>query len=162
MLQGPPILTRTDTLFTYATFCLALAVIGFAIGIGVGLSELYRQRSALEVEPKINAWLMAQTELELQRLIGALDRYVSDVDPASHDDLVMRFDLFWSRLPVLQSGRQSEALRQLPGFDATVLRIQADLHAVEDDVLLLRPDDIAARSEEHTSELQSLMRISSA
>src|SRR3546814_10462548 len=86
---------------------------------------------------------MAQTELELQRLIGALDRYVSDVDPASHDDLVMRFDLFWSRLPVLQSGRQSEALRQLPGFDATVLRIQADLHAVEDDVLLLRTDDIA-------------------
>src|SRR3546814_2849656 len=86
---------------------LVLAFIGFAISIGVGLSELYRQRSALEVEPKINAWLMAQTELELQRLIGALDRYVSDVDPASHDDLVMRFDLFWSRLPVLQSGRRS-------------------------------------------------------
>lgn len=121
---------------------LIVSLVGFTISIGIGLNEIYRHRLALDAQYKINAWLITQAELEMQRLVHTLDRYFSEVEPASHGDLAMRFDLFWSRLPVLLTGSQSEALRNVPGLEATILRIQADLEAIEKQILSLRPDDV--------------------
>src|SRR3546814_3791903 len=77
--------------------------------------------------------------------------------------------LFGRYLEARAKGRTSEAIKRLMGLQPKTARVVRDGETVEvpldqvtvGDVLLVRPGEkIAVRSAEHTSELQSLMRIS--
>src|SRR3546814_8886422 len=79
--------------------------------------------------------------------------------------------LFGRYLEARAKGRPSEAIKRLMGLQPKTARVVRDGETVEvpldqvtvGDVLLVRPGEkiaVDGRSEEHTSELQSLMRIS--
>ena len=52
-------------------------------------------------------WSAAQAEIELLRLLDALNRYVREDAPVDLDQLVERFYILWSRVPLLLTGSES-------------------------------------------------------
>ena len=56
-------------------------------------------------------WSAAQAEIELLRLLDALNRYVREDAPVDSDQLVERFYILWSRIPLLLTGSESVHVR---------------------------------------------------
>ena len=85
-------------------------------------------------------WMASRAEFELQRLLAALDRYALGRTDVDHEDLLVRFDIFWSRLPLLVEGIDSTSIRSVEGA-AMVPDMIAQLERLEPAVMALRPGD---------------------
>ena len=83
----------------------------------------------------MNFWLVSQADYELQRLRHALDAYALGHPDYDREALVQRFDIFWSRLPLLIEGNDS-ALIQDSGAAAVVTRLIDALERIEPDLSL--------------------------
>src|SRR3546814_6477313 len=142
MIRRPPRSTRTDTLFPYTTLFRSFI---FGAGVDVGLVPV----ALLIPERAADREAVRQAKVE-QRLPGALVEA-----PVSRAELARDFAV--ARVGGLDqhgAGR-GVAAEQCP------LRTFQHLHAFDIDqfgVQAIGARDV--RSEEHTSELQSLMRIS--
>jgi PAS domain-containing protein len=127
-----------------ATYVLVAAIIGLAISVVLGLNQMIEKRESFETDPRVEVWLASQVELEHLKLINALDAYRSANDDTSLDDLLIRFDIFWSRLLILVEGGETERLREVEGLTQTVTQTIGGLEAIEPDILNLRREDSAA------------------
>jgi diguanylate cyclase (GGDEF)-like protein len=91
----------------------------------------------------VSLWLVSRAEVELQRLLSTLDRYSLGHPDVDHDDLVGRFEIFWSRLPLLIEGIDSTSVQSVDSA-ATVSGIIRAAERLEADVMALRPGDSVA------------------
>ena len=110
------------------------------------LFSFHRIKEQHEMELRdvdVSLWLASRAEFELQRLLVALDRYALGRADVDHDDLMARFEIFWSRLPLLVEGVDSASIRSLEGA-ATVPEMIAQLERLEPALTALRPGDRAA------------------
>ena len=91
---------------------LTTIVVLFAILLYLGWStfgELERQRQG----PTDSAqWAIYQTSLEFHRLNNAFSAYRSDGSAANLKEFTKRFDIFYSRVKALDTGRALDALSQ--------------------------------------------------
>jgi diguanylate cyclase (GGDEF)-like protein len=113
---------------------------------GCLLFSLHRigQQHELELrEVDVSLWLVSRAEVELQRLLSTLDRYSLGHPEVGHDDLVSRFEIFWSRLPLLIEGVDSTSVQSVDSA-ATVPGIISAVERLETDVMALRPGDRVA------------------
>ena len=134
-----------------ATYVLVAAIIGLAISVVLGLNQMIEKRESFQTDPRVEVWLVSQVELEHLKLINTLDAYrdLSDsLRGASHkvdlDELLTRFDIFWSRLLVLNQGAESKRLREVDALSQTVARVIATLEKIEPKILNLQRNDAAA------------------
>ncbi len=110
------------------------------------LFSFHRIRQQHETELRdvdVSLWMASRAEFELQRLLVALDRYAMGRDDVDHQEVLKRFEIFWSRLPILAQGRDSASIRSLEG-SATVPQMVAQLERLEPAVRALRRGDRAA------------------
>jgi diguanylate cyclase (GGDEF)-like protein len=110
------------------------------------LFSFHRIKEQHEIELRdvdVSLWLASRAEFELQRLLVALDRYALGRADVDHQDLMARFEIFWSRLPLLVEGIDSASIRSLEGA-ATVPEMIAQLERLEPAISALRPGDRAA------------------
>jgi diguanylate cyclase (GGDEF)-like protein len=122
---------------------LALAVVVFT---GCLLFSFHRIKEQHEFELReldTSLWLASRAEYQLQRLISMLDRYALGRSEVDHHELMERFEIFWSRLPLLVEGVDSEPIQALPGA-AAVPHLIAEMERLEPQVTALRPGDYAA------------------
>ncbi len=77
---------------------------------------LIQQRELVEKESRINIWLLAQTEIEFIRFSESLKDFELDPGPDTAQEARDRFEIFWSRLPPLLEGKQTEDLRAIEGL----------------------------------------------
>ena len=117
-----------------ATYVLVAAIIGLAISVILGLNQMIEKRESFQTDPRVEVWLVSQVELEHLRLIRSLDTYHHTVGQASLDDLLTRFDIFWSRLLVISEGGESQRLREIAGLDQTIVQVIATLEIIEPDI----------------------------
>src|SRR3546814_6324458 len=156
MIRGPPRCTRTDTLFPYTTLFRSLR-----------LTDNPALRLALAHHDRIVPLFIADFEAELPWAPGAASRWWL------HHSLARLDGALGTRgCPLLiREGESLAELRRLireTGAEAVYWNRLYEPAIVERDRIIkaaLRDDGVAAhsqlaRSEEHTSELQSLMRIS--
>jgi diguanylate cyclase (GGDEF)-like protein len=125
---------------------LALAVLVFT---GCLLFSFHRIKQQHEIELRevdTSMWLASRAEYQLQRLLSTLDRYALGRPEVDHDQLLARFEIFWSRLPLLIEGVDSESIQTVPGA-AAVPGLIAELERLEPQVTALRPGDRAAYME---------------
>jgi diguanylate cyclase (GGDEF)-like protein len=110
--------------------------------------SFYKLRQQHEVELQdvgMNFWLVSQADYELQRLRHALDAYALGDPDYDREALMQRFEIFWSRLPLLIEGTDS-ALIQESGARAIVARLIDALERIEPDLEALeRHDDTTHR-----------------
>jgi signal transduction histidine kinase/CheY-like chemotaxis protein len=118
----------------------------FVIAIFLSFQALFDQKRIIEQDSRVNLWFLAQTEIEYLNLMEALSPSVATQKELDHDRLVERFELFWSRLPILMSGSQSERLRAVPGLVKTVGDFIHTLEEIEpelEDADNLTPEKLA-------------------
>jgi diguanylate cyclase (GGDEF)-like protein len=122
---------------------LAAAALLFTGFLVLSFHKLRQQHEVELQDVGMNFWLVSQADYELQRLRHALDAYALGDPDYDHEALVQRFDIFWSRLPLLLEGIDS-ALIQESGAATVVTRLIDRLERIEPDLQALTPHDDAA------------------
>lgn len=112
-----------------------------------GVQNLETQRTAVIDGLRTSSWIVSQAVLEHQRLLRAVERFAAG-DPAVGVAAVrLRFEVFWSRIPLLDNGREAVMLRDLPGIPALPRDMIAMMHALEPRIARIadrNPADLAA------------------
>ena len=127
---------------TAVTLCLALALLALAV---VHHSWSSRERDAYTYLVRTNYWIASQLELELLEFLSTVDRFVLADGEASHDEVLLQFDLLWSRIPVFLKGPEAAAAREVDGAISTVTGLLSTLRRLEPIVSQLTPRDDAGR-----------------
>jgi signal transduction histidine kinase/ActR/RegA family two-component response regulator len=111
---------------------------GFALAAGVFLvaifflfQALFNQKVLIEQQSRVNIWFLAQTEIEYLNFVSALDLYSLGDERLTKDGLIDRFEIFWSRLPVLLTGQPTKPLRQVEGLVEAANGLVKSMEALE-------------------------------
>ena len=91
-------------------------------------------------------WIAAQTQLEFQRFTGALDRYALGDPTVGRDELIERYDVMWSRFPIVLTGLEAVSIRRVKDVTEGTAEIFEAVKALEDRIVELKPGDRAARA----------------
>jgi signal transduction histidine kinase/CheY-like chemotaxis protein len=133
---------RGSILSRYAVLALASAI--FFVAIFFLFLTLFKQKDLIERQSRVNIWFLAQTEIEYLNFIEAFDQFALNDEHMTKDVLIDRFEIFWSRLPVLLKGQQSEQLRLVEGLVETVTGLVHRLEELEPVLTNVSRDDRAA------------------
>ncbi len=134
--------TRSRHVFGRYGFIMS-ALLVFAVGLFFSFNNMLEQKRLIEKESRINLWFLAQAEIEYLRLLEALALYGQPDTGLGKDELQLRFEIFWSRLPVLLEGPQTEVLREVPQFETTVRELLGVLQQAEPQIERLGVGDRA-------------------
>jgi signal transduction histidine kinase len=104
-------------------------------------SELRRERAGYNYLLTTNNWALSQLEFEVERFLGALDRFMLGVPDMDSNALTLRFDILWSRIPVLMLAEETAEVRTIDGAVELLEDFEAALNEIERDLLALTPND---------------------
>jgi two-component system cell cycle sensor histidine kinase PleC len=121
-----------------------LALVVFAASLAWGLYRLSSRLDLIHASESTGTWIAVQAETEYLRLLDVLDRYGHGDPAAGRDELVQRFEIFWSRLPLISIGVEAQQLRTIPGLAEQVAAMIDTLESVEPELLALAPGDAGA------------------
>jgi diguanylate cyclase (GGDEF)-like protein len=110
---------------------------------GCLLFSFHRTNQQHELELRdvdVSLWLASRAEFELQRLLSTLDRYALGRSDVDHEALMKRFEIFWSRLPLLVEGDDSASIQAVENAARVPVMIR-ELERLEPEVIALRPGD---------------------
>jgi signal transduction histidine kinase len=127
--------------------------IGVSVGVGIMLLILIAiQQYSTETERKAyayltrtNHWIASEMQREMLGFLVDLDGYVMG-QGVSHDHVLMKYDLLWSRFPIFLTGPEASTARSVPGAFETVQALFEAVRRIEPDVQTLQPGDLAARN----------------
>jgi signal transduction histidine kinase/ActR/RegA family two-component response regulator len=123
----------------YAVLALASAI--FFVAIFFLFLTLFKQKDLIERQSRVNIWFLAQTEIEYLNFIETFDQFALADQHVTKDVLIDRFEIFWSRLPVLLKGQQSEQLRLVDGLVETATALVHKLEELEPALAAVSRDD---------------------
>lgn len=123
---------------TTVTLGLAIVLIAFAV---VHHSWSSRERDAYTYLVRTNYWIASQLELELIEFLSMVDRFVLTGDEANREEVLLQFDLLWSRIPIFLNGPEAAAAREVEGAVGTVSGLLEALQRLEPIVGQLAPGD---------------------
>ncbi len=128
--------------FRKAYVGLGVAAIGFSILLFVGLRQLDGQRAAIRDVFVTGGWVAVQSQVELARFLDELGAY--NAGTSTHDDVLLRFELLFSRADILTVGEESALVRELPGAVETIRDLIRRLNALEPQIESLVAGDTAS------------------
>jgi hypothetical protein len=130
-------------LVTYVA--LSLATLVLAVALYLILANLRQQTRDSQAPFQVNIiWYASQIETELLVLLDLLGSYYAANESVTHDDVVDRFDIFWSRVEATENGSNGELFMSYQGARETIQRAKDTLVLVEPDVMSLEPGDRVA------------------
>lgn len=112
-----------------------------ALIVVVGLQIRKEQQLQLTAY-RTGTWVLVAAEIELLRFQDVLHRAVATPGKVSDDDLLLRFDLFWSRVPIILESDEAAGIRQIPDLVETFRAIRAALPDWESRLTERRSDDL--------------------
>jgi diguanylate cyclase (GGDEF)-like protein/PAS domain S-box-containing protein len=122
---------------------LALALLVFSTSIASSGYKIHLEYGRITKKFLPSLWSAAQAEIELLRLLDALNRFVREDAPVDSDQLVERFYILWSRIPLLLSGTESVHVRAAEGAVQLIQQLDQTLTVLEQAILALRKGDYA-------------------
>ena len=141
----------------------ALAILAFTASLLFSFERLASQRRAAHQTHASGTWVAVQAEFEYVRFLDLLDRYGLGDQTVSRDDLLLRLDVLWSRLPLVITGAESITLQAMDGVPELIRSLIGTLEALDQDVTDLRAGDrddyraIRIRLEPYASPLHDLV-----
>lgn len=118
---------------------LLLAVAISAFSVFASSRRVEQLHAALAATDHETVWLAYALEFELQRLLVAGERYLRQPDAEHREELALKLDIFWSRLPLVREGREGLVLGQTPGVADLVSSLAAYLREFEPALRVPRP-----------------------
>ncbi len=126
-----------------AIVAIMVVITIFVVSLAFGFVRLIRDGARLADEDKTAVYMAAQVEVEYYRLLRVLDDFVHGGQAASSDDLLQRFDILWSRLPIILVGEEGAAARAIDGAVDVMRKLESTLSEIEPLILGLKPGDQA-------------------
>ncbi|WP_207062047.1 bifunctional diguanylate cyclase/phosphodiesterase [Motiliproteus sp. SC1-56] len=119
-----------------------IAVVGiFAASTLLSYQNQNQAAKASTTTWKSGGWAAAELEADLNKLQNTLLR--AGMNEATHDELMLRFDLLWSRLDTVRLGREARDVRALPEAQPLLDSLLTHLQALEPRLLDFQPGDQA-------------------
>lgn len=106
--------------------------------------RLFRERDVVFNSYRTGLWAAVQAESEYLRLRQVLAEYMAGPGMVTKDAVLTRFDIFWSRLPLIMTSTETEGLRQIAGVEEDVAAILEQLEALDASMADLAPGDTQA------------------
>lgn len=119
----------------------ALAIVVFSGALLLSVNRISDSRAAIYASRTTGSWVAFSAELEYRRFMETLSRYVLAEDGVSRDILLKRFDILWSRIPLLVSGPDAERLKLAAHTTILEKDLMGALRQVEPAVMSLEPGD---------------------
>jgi len=130
---------------------LMVALVLLTGSLALSFHKIRQQHETDLVDVGLSLWLTTQADFELQRLRHTLDAYALGRRDIAQSDLLERFEIFWSRMPLLVEGRDSATIRDATDAEILVPAIIGRLQAMEPQLHALRPGDDVLHAEVATS-----------
>jgi len=119
---------RDSTLRRRGRWLLALIGLLCVVSIFFLTVEIIRDLRYLNSARSDNVhWVLSQAEVEFLEFSNAVQIAQSDADPATLEDMIVEFDVFYSRIDTLHNGALYEELRQIPAFGQAISDIRSSL-----------------------------------
>jgi PAS domain S-box-containing protein len=109
----------------------AVAALAFAVTLAWGVWRINEQQTILFSSETTGSWLATQAEIEHFKFLAALHDFAAGTLP--RDDLMLRFEVLWSRFDLILKGVEGQQLREIPGATAAyagMLQTMTDLEPV--------------------------------
>ena len=119
---------------------IALLVVALVVAAGALLD---RERAMQQLSKEQVYWSVAQAEIELYRFIAALEAYNRGDPGVGRDEMVQRFDIFWSRMTLFEGGDVAQRVLSFEGAPEAVADARAVMLAEEGAVMTVEADDDA-------------------
>jgi signal transduction histidine kinase len=135
-----------------------VAMAGFA---AIGFLSIRKDVEDLRIISQDNTlWSASQMEIELLRYRLSLNALRTDHGAEAIEDMLERFDILWSRVYMLESGRVGEILRRYDEGHGSIASIGAYLKEIDPVVAKLDGTDAATleQIEERLHEFQQALR----
>jgi diguanylate cyclase (GGDEF)-like protein/PAS domain S-box-containing protein len=138
---------------------LAFALLVFTTSIASSGYKIHLEHGRITKKFLPSLWTAAQLEIELLRFLDALHIYVREDTPAGPDQVVQRFYILWSRVPLLLTGSESVHVRAVEGAVPLIHEFDETLAALEPEVLSVRKGDYAGYDRIYSSIIKYLVPI---
>ncbi|WP_421868473.1 putative bifunctional diguanylate cyclase/phosphodiesterase [Motiliproteus sp.] len=116
---------------------LLLVVTLFATSAVLSYQRHAETVTQLALAEKTGAWASSELEGELRRFLHALE--MTGAGRITREQLMLRFDLLWSRMEVLSIGTETQEIRSLPGAAELFSSLWQQLRFSEQALLALEP-----------------------
>ena len=135
-LGWAPAVVRSRRVLVIALIAVA-AVFTSATGY-LGL-RMFEEKGTVMALYRSGAWLTVQVQTEHLRLSSLLDRYQAEPTEANRQAVVERFDIFWSRFPLVLDSDRGSGLRSIADMMLPIREVFEDLPNLEADLAALDP-----------------------
>jgi signal transduction histidine kinase len=93
---------------------LGIIMLAFSISMIFSFNNLRKYEKLAQSEITDATWVIYQAEIELTRFLNTLDVYMyNDNSIFSHEDVIERMEIFWSRLPLFLEGSEGRKLARI-------------------------------------------------
>ena len=106
-------MTKTRT--ARGALSIATLAIVFAIGTALTIDHVIHEEEEYAQRYRTGAWAIVQAQVEQSRFAGALDRYALGDASTDHAALMERYDILWSRFPLILESEEGASARTIAG-----------------------------------------------
>ena len=103
--------------------------------------RLYSERDLLLLNYRNGAWVAVQAQTQLLRLEEAVNRYQVEPTVENKEQVSVRLDLLWSRIPLLLDSAVGQAARTISGMVPKLEDLRRQLPDLERELAALAPGD---------------------
>jgi PAS domain S-box-containing protein len=128
------------SLLPYAV--LAAGIVVLAAVLYLIIVDLERDNRRIQAEYRDNlVWVAGQFERELSAFIAAFNSYYLDEPSMTRDELIDRFDVFWSRVESADKGAVGKIYMGFEGVAPLIEKTKRLLREIEPIVMTMQPGD---------------------
>ncbi len=128
------------SLLSYAVLTAGIAVLAAVLYLVV--VDLERDSRRIQAEYRDNlVWIAGQFERELSAFIAAFDSYYLGEPSMTRDELIDRFDVFWSRVKSADKGAVGKIYMGFEGVAPLIEKTKRLLREIEPIVMTMQPGD---------------------
>ncbi|WP_372600569.1 hypothetical protein, partial [Amphritea sp.] len=113
---------------------ISVMMIFFIIG-AVGLYQLRQSIAILDQNYGTSVFSMFQVKLELRRFYDSLSLYRAAPGPQHFDEVNKRYNLLWSRFPVLMEGEDGKRIRNVENAENTLVKAFETVKSLDDSIV---------------------------
>lgn len=122
---------------TYLMMLSYVSIIAFTAALIFCIVRIQQVSAELDKRSYDTSWALIQLQHEMGRFLSTIELYY--LNRATREDLNLRYDILWSRLPVLMSGKLQESISEQYRVYRLVERIHDRVVNIEPTIVDLTP-----------------------
>ncbi len=119
---------------------MAACVVMFSLVSIYGFIAIQNKNQFVGTQFNGATWSASSLELEYWRFLHELEEYLKK--GTNKEKLLLRFDIFWSRLPVMRHSPETGVLQDLPEYAANISLVEQSLVRIDPVLQALTPTDV--------------------